>query len=99
MRLQTVALLQRARGGNLWWEDLRDGQEAVLAAVREVESLAGVLRGLNAAVVAVDRLGVWNYLSNNWYLAALRAWLGRGLHSWVLGNERGCEAGRDPTTS
>ena len=57
-----------------------------------LESLAGVLKGLNAVVVAVDRLGVWNYLDNNWselgletapradlaaqYLAALQAQLG-----------------------
>jgi hypothetical protein len=38
--------------------DLRDGHEAVQAAVSEVESLAGVLRGLNAAVVGFVRLGV-----------------------------------------
>ena len=49
VRLQTeLALLQRARGGDLWWEDLRDGLEAVLAAVWEVESLADMGRAKSA---------------------------------------------------
>ena len=33
--------------------------------MREAEGIAGVLRGLNSAAMAGDKLGVWNYLSNN----------------------------------
>ena len=53
------------RGEEVWWEDILEGVESVKEAASEVESLAGVLRGLNSAIAAGDRLGVWNYVNNN----------------------------------
>ena len=59
------------RNMELWWEDILEGVESVQEAIREVESVAGVLRGLNSAVAAGDRLGVWNYVNNNGELLGL----------------------------
>merc|ERR1719158_254934 len=69
--IQSNRSLMETRGEELWWEDILEGVESVKEAIREVESVAGVLRGLNSAVAAGDRLGVWNYVNNNGELLGL----------------------------
>lgn len=61
-----------SRGEEVWWEDVLEGVQAVQEEVREVQGVAGVLRGLNSAVAAGDRLGGWSYLSNNSSVLAIR---------------------------
>jgi len=52
-------------GVGLWYEDIVAGVEAVVESVREVESFVGVLRGVNSAVDAGDKIGVLSYVTNN----------------------------------
>ena len=71
--IQANRSLMETRGEELWWEDILEGVEGVKETVQEVESIAGVLRGLNSAIAAGDRLGVWNYVNNNGELLGLAA--------------------------
>ena len=52
-------------GVGLWYEDILAAVEDVLEDVEEIKTLVGVLRGINSAVENGDKVGVYNYLSNN----------------------------------
>ena len=52
-------------GVGLWYEDIVAGVEVVMEDLREIQTLVGVLRGVNSAVENGDKIGVYNYLSNN----------------------------------
>ena len=53
------------KGVGLWYEDIVAAVEDVIEDVQEIQTLVGVLRGINSAVENGDKVGVYNYLSNN----------------------------------
>ena len=52
-------------GVGLWYEDILAAVEEVMEDLREIQTFVGVLRGVNSAVENGDKIGVYNYLSNN----------------------------------
>ena len=60
-----LAALMEERGGELWHEDIVAAVEAVGQDRKELESWAGVARGLDSAVRAGDWVGLLSYLANN----------------------------------
>ena len=52
-------------GVGLWYEDILAAVEDVMEDLGEIQTFVGVLRGVNSAVENGDKIGVYNYLSNN----------------------------------